>query len=159
MSRIVSLLAAFLFASCLVKYSYNPTGPEYPSRGPLSPVEVFMDGEPPYPVESIGTLAFTDPLPRKIQIEEAKRMARKRGGNVIVRIKNDSTEGQGGYTFRVARVENLDRLIQARRGGERQYGHGIAPVGSYGSFHFGDDTDGGEGPRGGEPAPFTYYPE
>lgn len=132
------LLISLCLPACLVKYTYNQTGPQYSARPAFSPVLVFMDRAPDFPVDPVGVLAFTDPLPRKVQIEEAKRHARKKGGNVIIRVWRDGTEDHGGYTFRIARAE--DSVLARARAGGAVAGSGSARWGT--GFGGADGVDG-----------------
>ena len=162
------LLISLCLPACLAKYTYNQTGPEYESRRPFSTVLVFLDKSPNFPVDPIGVLAFTDPLPRKIQMEEAKRHARKKGGNVLIRVKNEGTENQGGYTFRIARAEDIHLARTAAGGGMANAGTSNIPLGagffgaeggsgaSYGDFSI-QNSSGGAGEK--DPPLFKYYPE
>ncbi len=158
-TKLALILAGSLCASCLMKYSFQQTGEPGAPLSPLYDVRVFMENEPPFATRPVGILAFTDPLPLAIQIKEAQRIARENGGNVIIRVKNDSAERAGGYTFRIVRAD--ESLLG--NAGRYPYGEGGergADAASYsGAGMDGFLPGGGTGAGPGEPPPFTYIPE
>lgn len=158
LALILSVLA--VLPACLVKYTYSQTGPEYEERPALSPVLVFMDTQPRFPVDPVGILAFTDPLAQTAQIEEAKRHARLKGGNVLIRVQGDGTEKQGGFTFRIGRAE--DATIQAAVRAAAS-GSGPGPAAGFNPAYSGGPVYGefaapdGSVPDGSEPPLYKYY--
>ncbi|PKL38795.1 MAG: hypothetical protein CVV44_07970 [Spirochaetae bacterium HGW-Spirochaetae-1] len=95
MKKNLILAASFLSASLLLIgcatawSSYTSTGNEYPALAENAQVDVIMRATPEYKVHQIGIIEVRCGVETHC-IEEAKKVARQKGGNVIVLAQSSS---------------------------------------------------------------------